>query len=38
MKFLIVGASGFIGGNILTHVKSLGLKRWVLRAAFATRG
>ena len=26
MKFLIVGASGFIGGNILTHVKSLGFE------------
>jgi dTDP-4-dehydrorhamnose reductase len=26
MKFLIVGASGFIGGNILAHLKSLGLR------------
>ena len=24
MKFLIVGASGFIGGNVLRHVRSLG--------------
>ncbi|MGA2543408.1 MAG: sugar nucleotide-binding protein [Verrucomicrobiota bacterium] len=26
MKFLIVGASGFIGGNILAHVRSLGFE------------
>ncbi len=26
MKFLIVGASGFIGGNILKHVRSLGFE------------
>lgn len=26
MKFLVIGASGFIGGNVLTHVRSLGFE------------